>query len=98
MDLTLRPPPKLTGLKWAPSERKPGWALSAPPALCSYLKSPPLEGLTTYIHYQQHNTTIKVIADRQTDILTYRAKSVSVLPKPKTIIYIRKASGKSKLI
>ena len=46
MDLTLRPSPKLTGLKWAPSERKPGWALSAPPPLISYLKSLPLEGLT----------------------------------------------------
>ena len=30
MDLTLRPLPKLTGLKWAPSERKHYWALSAP--------------------------------------------------------------------
>ena len=49
MDLTLRPSPKLTGLKWAPSVRKPGWALSAPPALSSYLKSPPLEGLIQYI-------------------------------------------------
>ena len=30
MDLTLRRSPKLTGLKWAPTERKPCWALRAP--------------------------------------------------------------------
>ena len=33
--------------------------------------------VTTYTHYQQHNTSIKLIAgrqtDRQTDIGTYRA-------------------------
>ena len=29
--------------------------------------------VTTYIHYQKHNTSIKLVAGRPTDIKTYRA-------------------------